>query len=228
VRKVVGTEFEGFTWPERFIVISTGAEFAAQGFTASAYVADPKEWAAVFSMPGLWRIAFPVHPEEEEAAVLAADAVEERMQRFAARPGRYDVTQKGIYNVHQRVAKEWRAGRILLAGDAAHLNNPLGAFGLNGGLHDAILLAECLGKVWRGEAGEALLDLYVRKRRTANVEFVQSQSIGNKRMLEEADPVAREKTFDELRRIAADRELARDYLVKSSMIWSVRRAAEIT
>jgi 3-(3-hydroxy-phenyl)propionate hydroxylase len=228
VRKAVGTEFEGFTWPERFVVISTGADFAAHGFTSNAYVADPKEWAAVFHMPGLWRIAFPVHPEEDEAAVLADDAVEARMQRFVPRPGRYGVTQKGIYKVHQRVAKEWRAGRILLAGDAAHLNNPLGAFGLNGGLHDAILLAECLGEVWRGEAGEELLDLYVRKRRTANVEFVQSQSIGNKRMLEEADPVAREKTFDELRRIAADRELARDYLVKSSMIWSVRRAAEIS
>ncbi len=228
VRKALGSQFEGFTWPERFIVISTGADFTPHGFTSNAYVADPKEWAAVFHMPGLWRIAFPVHPEEDEAAVLADDAVEERMQRFVARPGRYGVIQKGIYRVHQRVAKEWRAGRILLAGDAAHLNNPLGAFGLNGGLHDAILLAECLGKVWRGEAGEELLDLYVRKRRTANVEFVQTQSIGNKRMLEEADPVAREKTFGELRRIAADRELARDYLVKSSMIWSVRRAAEIS
>ena len=228
VRKALGTEFEGFTWPERFIVISTGADFAPQGFTPNAYVADPKEWAAVFHMPGLWRIAFPVHPEEDEAAVLSDDAVEARMQRFVARPGRYDVMQKGIYKVHQRVAKEWRAGRILLAGDSAHLNNPLGAFGLNGGLHDAIMLGECLGKVWRGEAGGDLLDLYVRKRRTANVEFVQSQSIGNKRMLEEADPVAREKKFEELRRIAADRDLARDYLIKSSMIWSVRRAAEIS
>jgi len=228
VRKALGTEFEGFTWPERFIVISTGADFAPQGFTPNAYVADPKEWAAVFHMPGLWRIAFPVHPEEDEAAVLADEAVEGRMQRFVARPGRYEVMQKGIYKVHQRVAKEWRTGRILLAGDSAHLNNPLGAFGLNGGLHDAIMLGECLGKVWRGEAREDLLDLYVRKRRTGNVEFVQSQSIGNKRMLEEADPVIREKKFEELRRIAADRELARDYLVKSSMIWSVRRAAEIT
>jgi 3-(3-hydroxy-phenyl)propionate hydroxylase len=171
VRKNVGTEFEGFTWPERFIVVSTGADFAPLGFTSNAYVADPKEWAAVFHMPGVWRLAFPVHPDEDEEAVLEREAVEARMQRFVARPGRYDVSHKGIYKVHQRVAKEWRAGRILLAGDSAHLNNPLGAFGLNGGLHDAILLGECLGKVWRGEAGEELLDLYVRKRRTANIEL---------------------------------------------------------
>src|SRR5213075_3094447 len=151
-----------------------------------------------------------------------------RMQRFAARSDRYEVPYRGIYRVHQRVAKEWRAGRVLLAGDAAHLNNPLGAFGLNGGLHDAILLADYLGKVWRGEADETLLDRYVRQRRTANVEFVQTQSISNKRMLEEGDPAARERNFADLRRVAADRTAARDFLLRSSMIGSVRRAAEIT
>ena len=233
VRKLLKTEFAGFTWPERFIVIGTHADFAASGFTSNAYVADPKEWAAVFHMPGdrpggFWRLAFPVHQDELEEQVLGDDAVEERMQRFVPRPQRYDVPHKGIYRVHQRVAKDWRAGRIVLAGDAAHLNNPLGAFGLNGGLHDAIHLGNYLARVWRDEAGESLLDLYVRQRRTANVEFVQTQSISNKRLLEEADPAARESKFDELRRIAGDRELSRDFLIKSSMIWSVRRAAEIT
>src|SRR5438445_500919 len=227
VRKHLGTPFEGFTWPERFVVISTLADFAQHGFTSNAYVADPREWAAVFHMPGLWRLAFPVHPEENEADVLADEAVEARMQRFVSRPEPYDIPYASIYRVHQRVAKDWRVGRILLAGDAAHLNNPLGAFGLNGGLPDAILLAGYLGRVWRGEADESLLDLYVRQRRTANVEFVQMQSIGNKKMLEEADPAAREGAFAELRRIAADREAARDFLIKSSMIWSVRRAAEV-
>jgi 3-(3-hydroxy-phenyl)propionate hydroxylase len=227
VRRIMATEFEGFTWPERFVVISTPHDFAAHGFTSNAYVADPREWAAVFHMPGLWRLAFPVHAEEQESEVLADQAVEARMQRFLPRPQRYEVLQKGIYKVHQRVAKDWRAGRLLLAGDAAHLNNPLGAFGLNGGLHDAVLLGEYLGKVCRGEADEGLLDAYVRKRRAANIDFVQTQSIGNKKMLEEADPAKRERTFAELRRIAADRDAARDFLIRSSMIWSVRRAAEV-
>ena len=227
VRRIMATEFEGFTWPERFVVISTPHDFAAHGFTSNAYVADPKEWAAVFHMPGLWRLAFPVHAEEQDSEVLADQAVEARMQRFLPRSRRYEVLQKGIYKVHQRVAKDWRAGRLLLAGDAAHLNNPLGAFGLNGGLHDAVLLGEYLGKVCRGEAEEGLLDAYVRKRRAANIDFVQTQSIGNKKMLEEADPAKRERTFAELRRIAADRDAARDFLIRSSMIWSVRRAAEV-
>jgi 3-(3-hydroxy-phenyl)propionate hydroxylase len=233
VRKLLSTPFEGFTWPERFIVIGTHSDFGAAGFTANAYVADPQEWAAVFRMPGerpagLWRLAFPVHQNEIEEQVLRDHAVEERMQRFVAQPRRYEVPHKGIYRVHQRVAKDWRVGRILLAGDAAHLNNPLGAFGLNGGLHDAILLGDYLGRVWHGKADEDLLDLYVRKRRAANVEFVQTQSIGNKKLLEEADPAARRQKFDELRRIADDKDQARDFLIRSSMIWSVRRAAEVT
>jgi 3-(3-hydroxy-phenyl)propionate hydroxylase len=232
IRKGLGIEFEGFTWPERFIVISTTEDFAASGFTSNAYVADPKEWAAVFHMPhdgppGLWRMAFPVHPDESEQAVLEDEAVEARMQRFLPRAESYEVPYKGIYRVHQRVAKQWRAGRVLLAGDAAHLNNPLGAFGLNGGLHDAVMLGDYLGKVVRGEAEESLLDRYVRQRRTANVEFVQTQSIANKRLLEEGDAAAREKNFAELRRIAADRSAAHEFLLKSSMISSVRRAAEI-
>ena len=228
VRRLMGTEFEGFTWPERFVVISTPHDFAAHGFTSNAYIADPREWAAVFHMPGLWRMAFPVHPEEDEAEVLAAEAIEARLQRFLPRPHRYEVLQKGIYKVHQRVAKDWRGGRMILAGDAAHLNNPLGAFGLNGGLHDAVMLGDYLGRVCRGAADESLLDLYVRKRRTANVEFVQTQSIGNKQLLEEADPAKRERAFAELRRVGADRDAAREFLVRSSMISSVRRAAQIT
>jgi 3-(3-hydroxy-phenyl)propionate hydroxylase len=168
-----------------------------------------------------------VHPDESEQAVLEDEAVEARMQRFLAREQPYEVPYKGIYRVHQRVARQWRVGRILLAGDAAHLNNPLGAFGLNGGLHDAIMLGDYLGKVVRGEVGDQLLERYVRQRRTANVDFVQTQSIANKRLLEEGDPAVREKNFAELRRVAADPKAAREFLVKSSMIWSVRRAAEI-
>ena len=153
--------------------------------------------------------------------------VEERLQNFLPRPEPYPVVAKSTYRVHQRVASDFRKGRLLLVGDAAHINNPLGAFGLNGALHGAFNLAPKLADVWRGEAEEALLDRYVRQRRAANVEFVQAQSINNKRLLEERDPAVRNQHFDELRRTAADRDRARDYLLRSSMIWSVRRAASI-
>jgi len=232
VRKSIGVGFEGFTWPERFVVVSTGYDFASHGFTPNAYVADPEQWAAVFKMPdatgaGLWRVAFPVPPEEPDEVTLAAPEIERRMQYFVPRPEPYAIRYKSIYRVHQRVAKEFRRGRVLLAGDAAHLNNPLGAFGLNGGIHDAINLAEKLAAVCRGEAGPALLDRYERQRRAVNVEYVQEGSIRNLRTLAERDPAARRARFDELRRANADPARAREFLLASSMIASVRRAAAI-
>jgi 2-polyprenyl-6-methoxyphenol hydroxylase-like FAD-dependent oxidoreductase len=177
-------EFEGFTWPERFLVASTPVDYAPHGYAMNAYVADPENWSAIFKMPdegppGLWRVIFPVPPEEEESATLSEDNVERLMQGFLPMAGRYPIKYKSIYKVHQRVAKNFRDGRVLLAGDAAHLNNPMGAFGLNGGIHDSINLSEKLAKVCRGEADQSLLDLYVRQRRTVNLEYVQEHSIRN-------------------------------------------------
>ncbi|HEX6692230.1 MAG TPA: FAD-dependent monooxygenase, partial [Burkholderiales bacterium] len=145
VRKSLNIEFEGFTWPEQFLVVSTPYDFAQHGFAMNVYIADPVEWVALFKMPdagppGLWRIVFPT-AERDEAAILATDNVERRMQSFIARRASYEVRYKSVYRVHQRVCKTFRSGRVLLAGDAAHVNNPLGAFGLNSGIHDALSLA---------------------------------------------------------------------------------------
>jgi len=154
--------------------------------------------------------------------------VERRMQSFLPMRARYPIKYKGLYKVHQRVAKEFRVGRVLLAGDAAHLNNPMGAFGLNGGIHDSFNLTDKLGKVCRGEADESLLDLYVRQRRTVNLEYVQEHSIKNLRRLNEKSEEGRRKNFAELRRQAGSREGRREFLLVSSMIASIRRANGIT
>jgi 3-(3-hydroxy-phenyl)propionate hydroxylase len=233
VRKCTDVGFDGFTWDERFLVASTTYDYAPHGYAMNAYLADPEEWSAIFKMPdegppGIWRVIFPVPPEEEEALTLSEEMVERRMQSFLPRKERYQIKYKGIYKVHQRVAKEFRVGRVLLAGDAAHLNNPMGAFGLNGGIHDSFNLTEKLGKVCRGEAGESLLDLYVRQRRTVNLEYVQEHSIRNLKRLNEKSEEGRRKNFDELRRKAATREGRREFLLVSSMIASVRRANAIT
>jgi len=233
VRKRMGVAFDGYTWPERFVVASTEYDFAPHGYTMNAYVADPSEWSAMFKMPGdgpqgLWRVLWPVPPEEEESAALSDAGIEHHMQNFQPKTGPYPIKYRGIYRVHQRVAEDFRAGRALLAGDAAHLNNPIGAFGLNGGIHDAINLAEKLGKVCRGEAGSELLDLYVRQRRTVNLEYVQEYSIRNLKRLTAKTDEERRKNFDELRRAASTPEGAREFLLISSMIASVRRANAIT
>jgi 3-(3-hydroxy-phenyl)propionate hydroxylase len=232
VRHSMGVAFDGYTWPERFVVASTTYDFAPHGYTMNAYVADPEEWVAMFKMPddgppGMWRVIWPVPPDEEEAAALEDGGIERHMQRFQPKQGAYPVKYRGIYRVHQRVARDFRAGRALLAGDAAHLNNPIGAFGLNGGIHDAINLAGKLGAVCRGEAGPELLDLYVRQRRTVNLEYVQEHSVRNLKRLAASTDAERRKNFEELRRAASTPEGAREFLLISSMIASVRRANAI-
>jgi 3-(3-hydroxy-phenyl)propionate hydroxylase len=232
VRHATGIEFEGFTWPELFLVVSTPYDFAQHGFAMNCYLSDPVEWAAVFKVPddgppGLWRAAFPCSTEESEESLLAADSVERRMQGLISKPEPYDIRYKSTYRVHQRVAKTFRHGRVLLAGDAAHLNNPIGGFGLNSGIHDAVNLAEKLVRIYRGQGDASLLDRYVRQRRTVCIAQVQRMSRRNKRILEERDPQVQRQHLLDLVAIAEDPTRARAHLLDSSMINGVRKAAAI-
>jgi len=233
VRKTMAVEFPGHTWPDRFLVTGTRYDLAPHGFTPNAYIADPECFSAIFQMPydrppGLWRVLFSINDADvSDEALMAADNVERLMQDLVPRRERYDIVHTGIYKVHQRVATSFRKGRMLLAGDAAHVNNPLGAMGLNGGIHDACNLYPKLAAVFNGEADDSLLDRYVRQRHAVQVEFVQELSTRNKKLLEERDPAVRAASLEQIRRTGADRALARDYLIKSSMIASVRRAETI-
>ncbi len=154
VRHGMNVAFEGFTWPERFLVVGIDRDLAPEGFTMNAYVSDPVDWSAIFKMPhdgppGLWRVLFPTDAELPEEEVLDAGFVEKSCQNFLPWDRPYGIVHKSTYRVHQRVASDFRRGRFLLVGDAAHLNNPLGAFGLNGALHAAFNLAPKLAAVWR-------------------------------------------------------------------------------
>src|SRR5262249_39257845 len=233
VRKVLDIEFEGFTWPEQFVVASTHYDYAQHGFAMNSYISDPVNWAAVFKMPhdgapGIWRAVFPGAAGLSDEALLAPEAIEPAMQTIVPRSAPYEIRYKSVYRVHQRVAKTFRLGRVLIAGDAAHLNNPMGGLGLNSGIHDAINLADKLGRVWRGEADDHLLELYVRQRRSATVEQVQAMSIRNKRLLEERDPKVQRERLTELIATASDAQRARKYLLESSMIAGLQRANEIS
>jgi len=233
VRKSAGIAFEGFTWEERYVVISTPHDLGRYGYTSNAYIADPDEWLGIFHMPdvappGLWRMAAPVKPGVDEKEALSDAYAQRMLKRFFPVTEELPVPYRGIYSVHQRVAAQFRQGRVLLAGDSAHVNNPLGGFGLNSGIHDAVNLGGKLARVMNGEAGEDLLDLYVRQRRATNLEYVQNISIKNKQILEEKDPAAKRKWIDGQRALAADPVKAREYLLSSSMINSLRHADSIT
>jgi len=232
VRKVMKFGFQGFTWPELFVVVSTYYDFGQHGITPNAYIADPDDWCAIFKMPhrrpeGLWRVAYGSDPDLPDREVLSDEAVETRMQRFVKRPEPYEIVYRSTYRVHQRVADTFRRGRVLLVGDAAHINNPIGALGLNSGLQDAANLCAKLAQVMRGEADATLLDRYDRQRRTIANDIVQAMSIRNKERLHERDPAVRRRSRDEIRRIGEDPARAYEYLLNTSMIASIRKAETI-
>jgi 3-(3-hydroxy-phenyl)propionate hydroxylase len=238
VRKQCAIAFEGFTWPERFVVLTTPYDFEAErGYCYRSYFADPGAWCNCFKVsadgpPGLWRTVFPTEPSETDADVLDEAGVQARLNKFFPSPRPYPVVHRNLYVTHQRVAARFRHGRVLLAGDAAHVNNPIGGMGLNGGIQDAVNLCDKLARILKGgqserARAERLLDLYDRQRRTVAVEFVQEQSIANKKRLEAADPEQRKRNLDDLRAIAADPARARQFLLRTSMIDSQRRAERI-
>ena len=234
VRKQSDIAFEGFTWPERFIVLTTPFDFeSAHGLCFRSYFADPDEWCNCFKVsadgpPGLWRTVYPANPDQSEQQLMSDAAVQARMQKFFPAQQPYEIVHRNLYVTHQRVAETFRKGRVLLAGDSAHVNNPIGGMGLNGGIQDAANLAEKLAAVLLDKAPDALLDLYSLQRRTVATEYVQEQSIANKKRLEARDPETRRRNLDELREMAADRARARQFLLRTSMIASQRRVAAMT
>lgn len=229
VRRSVDIEFEGYTYPERFLVISTDFEYANHlpKLSYVNYCSDPKEWCVLLRVPTLWRVLFPTRPEESDEEVLTDEAVQARLQNLLHQPQPYKTIHRTLYKVHQRVAKEFRRGRVLLAGDSAHINNPLGGMGMNGGVHDAFNLSEKLLAVIQQGQDESLLDRYERQRRTIAIEYINASTARNKAEIEERDPVQRKKTQDALRATAADPVAARAYLRKSSMLDALTRAEAI-
>ena len=233
VRKSMNVDFSGFTYEERFLILSTRYDFAPLGYALTNYIADPDEWCALFKVPGhdergTWRVVFPVDAVSPVEEIFEERAVQRRIQGFHRKDGDYDVIHRNLYSVHQRVASCYRDGRLLIAGDAAHINNPLGGMGMNFGFHDAFNLADKLAAIIQDGASDDLLDLYDRQRRTVAQEYLQRQTIENKRNIEQKDPREREKFHDELRAIVADRDKLRAYLLRVAMIEGFRRANAIT
>ena len=230
VRRGLGIEFEGFTYPDRTLNIEVAYDFRKHGYTERNYISDPHEWSNLFHWkgpPDRWRIHFPVEPEAEETALTQAEALQARLQRFLPTGKPFDIVASNLYIVHQRVAQKFRIGRAILAGDSAHVNSPIGAMGMNSGIHDAFNLAEKLTRILRREAGEDVLDRYERQRRHVALQHTQAQTIRNKRLLAEKDPATRERNHAELRRTAEDPKLARAFLLRSSLIESLREAERI-
>jgi 3-(3-hydroxy-phenyl)propionate hydroxylase len=230
VRKDLGIEFEGFTYPERTLNIEVAYDFTQHGYAERNYISDPVEYSNLFHWkgpPDRWRIHFPTDPNEDEAALTRPEAMQARLKAFLALERDFEICGSNLYAVHQRVAKKFRLGRGILAGDSAHVNSPIGGMGLNSGVHDAFNLADKLARILHGEAEESELDRYERQRREIAVKHTQAQTIRNKRLLEERDPAVRKRNHDELKRTASDPALARKFLLRTSLLDSIREAEQI-
>jgi 3-(3-hydroxy-phenyl)propionate hydroxylase len=229
IRKWLGIGFDGFTYPEKFLTVSTKwpVEESFDRLAYVNYIADPDEWVVLLRVPELWRVLVPASEQESDAYLLSDEKKNLMFANLVGEDSRVETAHRTIYRVHQRVAKNYRQGRVLLAGDAAHLNNPLGGLGMNSGIHDVWNLCPKLIAILRDGESEELLDLYVRQRRAVMLEFVQAQTIKNKEDMESKDQSVQARRQAEMERVLKDEDRRRDYLLTQAMFKSRAREAAI-
>jgi 3-(3-hydroxy-phenyl)propionate hydroxylase len=232
VRKFMAVDYEGFTFDEKFGVVTVRHDFEASlGYRTRSYLSDVDCWFGIFKVPGeagegIWRTTYPLKQDLSRDRTTAEQEVRRTYAKYLPAAIDAEITQLNTYNVQQRVAAGFRRGRAMLAGDAAHLNNPLGGLGLNSGIHDALNLTEKLMQVLGG-ADDTLLDLYDRQRRGPAKQYVQAQSIQNKKLLEERSPEAREANMRAMRATIADPTAHRAYLRRASLWQMLNDSREI-
>lgn len=228
VRKQLGTGFDGFTYEEKFVSMSTAFPIheIITDLSYVNYISDPEEWLVLLKVPSVWRVLVPADGNltDEE---LISDANKDSV--FSRIVGNLDVetTHRTIYKVHQRVAQKFVHGRAVIVGDAAHLNNPLGGFGMNSGIHDGWNLADKLWRILRKDAGHEVLDLFERQRQGVTRAFIQAQTIENMENMGMADGEILRAKREKMRRIHADTAARREFLLRQSMFTSLQQEREI-
>ena len=229
VRRNLGIEFSGFTYEEKFFTLSTQKplENYFSNLSYVNYVSDPEEWFVLLKAPSAWRILVPVPQTLDDKAIKSNDYVSDIFTRVLNSSDPIETIHRTIYRVHQRVVNKMRYGRIMLAGDSAHLNNPLGGFGMNGGLHDAWNLAEKLDGIINHKKDQDLLNLYDRQRRTVMNDFIQKQTIRNKKMIEETGDANYSSEWMRMRNLHENENERRDYMLRQSMTQSLINEAAI-
>ena len=229
VRKWMGIDFDGFTYPEKFLCLST--EFPVESkipdLALVNYISDSDEWLVLLRVPSLWRVLVPALEDETDEYLLSDEKKTKVFDGIVGDGAGIETQHRTIYRVHQRVAKQFRVGRVALIGDAAHLNNPLGGFGMNSGIHDAFNLCEKLVAVLKGEASEDVLDLYDRQRRTVTHAFTQQQTLANMEMMRAGQDEAHRQRVESMRALANDPEKRREFLMRQAMFSSLADAAAI-
>ncbi|MEM6439594.1 MAG: FAD-dependent monooxygenase [Pseudomonadota bacterium] len=230
VRRSLGIGFDGFTYAEQWVVASTPMDFAETipNLSYVSYTSDPEEWFVLLRTRDLWRVLIPVAADADRDEVLSDEWLQAKMQGISPREGGYEISHRTIYRVHQRVAETYRVGRAAIAGDAAHINNPLGGMGMNGGVQDAVNLARKLVAILvEGADVDALLDHYAEQRRAIAEEYVKAHTHQNKQAIAETDPVKRAETLAKMQEIERTPELLLAHVRKGAMIDAVAKSMSV-
>ncbi|TDD35632.1 FAD-dependent monooxygenase [Actinomadura sp. KC06] len=233
LRKLAGIGFPGDTYPSQSLVAATPFPFedVVDDLGPISYWSGPNGRLSLIRTPDVWRVATSTtvdaaasaegtggtHPELAAALdLLVGD------RSWAANP----LQQHQLYRSHQRVADRFRAGRLLLAGDAAHLSSTTGGMGLNSGVHDAFDLAARLGPALRaGGDGEAEAGAYAAARRDAAVRVVQPATRTVRAGVDATGRDARLARLRDLAATAADPAAALRHVSAMSMLDAVEGAS---
>ncbi|MEM8983347.1 MAG: FAD-dependent monooxygenase [Pseudomonadota bacterium] len=228
IRKWLGAEFDGFTYPEKFLCLSTETELAdyIDNLVYVNYVADPEEWLVLLRVPSVWRILLPADERFSDEELLSDEFRDKVFQRLIGETG-IETKHRTIYRVHQRVARKFDHGRVFLVGDAAHLNNPLGGFGMNSGIHDAWNLKDKIIHCLKGAHSPDLFAQFDRQRRTVTHDFIQAQTMENKQLLEHGAAEGHARKFAKMKATRDDDTRRRAFLLRQSMVKSLADAAAI-
>jgi len=229
-RKVLGLDFAGWTHADKFLCMSTThpLENYFDDLAYVNYISDPKEWSVLLRVPSVWRILVPADESQPDALLLSDENKDALFRRLLGSDVSVTTQHRTIYRVHQRVVSRFAVNRVCLVGDAAHLNSPMGGFGMNSGIHDALNLADKLWRILREGAPSALIELYDRQRRTVTNDFIQVQSIENTELMRSGWGAVSDQRRDNMRRLSSDAKARRAYLLRQSMFTSLLDAAAIT
>jgi 2-polyprenyl-6-methoxyphenol hydroxylase-like FAD-dependent oxidoreductase len=227
VRRVLGVDMSGDIYPETTILATTRFPFhdKLEGLSNVSYCWKPRGTFSLLRLPGVWRVSLYARDGQTTEQALEDAAQQDLLHDIVPEAGRIEVLETRPYRIHRRIASSYRSGRVFLAGDAAHLNSPSGGMGMNGGIHDAFNLCEKLIAVIQNSADETLLDRYERQRRPIAEEEIIAQAHRNRTRMQERDPERRRAMLLDLQRVADNPAKLKDYLLKSSMIEGLRRAA---
>lgn len=178
VRKAMNVGFPGVPLVERFLLADVHADLARPHDAASTWMRGAQLLAA-FPLPGddLWRVMAPAPPElgDQPQQDTIVDYLGGRLRDEAGGSIRA-AEWTSTFRIQRRLADGYRRGRVLLAGDAAHIHSPLGGQGMNTGIGDAENLAWKLALVVNGRAGDSLLDTYEAERRPIAEDVLESTS----------------------------------------------------